>query len=264
MTSEYFYYDEVTNYLLANHPIDIPYYSLPPNVEDVGTLMGMVPPGYGPSEMAPYLIDDPGLYNDPSYPNPNSGPYTEGLEYDLQYASEAEQLASASHQQSADVEAPPDAGNGHTDHTSSEPGPAHAHDDQASTVAGGVIAAMPAICHFGGLCGSLDSDVLLKKTAGVEKHLLECHWATSALSTMKDRYGKFICQWDDGHGRCGKDVSDRRQMAKHIATVHYQLFKTWCGGCEKEFSRIDSLRRHEREGRCLRGQVSGCPADDRR
>jgi len=137
-----------------------------------------------------------------------------------------------------------------------EPDPTHAHVDQVSTGAGSAVAVMPIyICFFNGLCSYLDSDtLLLKKTSCVESHLEGYHWATSAL--WKDRYGKFICQWNDGHGQCGKDVSDRRQMAKHIATVHLELFKIRCGGCEKDFSRLDSLRRHEREGRCLRGQGS--------
>ncbi|KAH9932196.1 uncharacterized protein B0H18DRAFT_1115890 [Fomitopsis serialis] len=260
MSSIYPYSDEVAYYLLhgeANHSIDIPY-SLPPDVEDMDTPMGMYLPGYGPCERTPYLNNDPGLYNDLSYPraNPNSGPYTEVFEYDLQYASEAEQLASASHQQSADVEAPPDVGNGHTDHTSSEPGPAPAHVDQASTVAGGVIAAIPVICRFGaGPFCFLDPDALLRKTSGVESHLLEYHRHGPTPVLVTD-CGKFACQWDDENGHCSRKVRTLKQLAKHIATVHLRLFNIRCEGCDEVFSRPDALKRHKEKGRCPGKQLA--------
>ncbi|KAH9910213.1 uncharacterized protein B0H18DRAFT_986909 [Fomitopsis serialis] len=97
--------------------------------------------------------------------------------------------------------------------------------------------------------------MLLQKVAGVRRHLEAFHEFT------RDRADNLVCDWVDaskdkdgpGTGRCGKDVKDEFQLAKHVATVHLRLLQVQCEGCGEWFSRRDSLERHKNEGRCSLG-----------
>lgn len=113
--------------------------------------------------------------------------------------------------------------------------------------------AAPIICFFGGPCPHLAPDTLLQKVTGVKRHLEAFH------QLPRDRADNLVCDWavadKDGRGtdRCGKDVKDVIQLAKHVATVHLQLLKVRCEDCGELFSRRDSLDRHKKEGRCSLG-----------
>ena len=91
-----------------------------------------------------------------------------------------------------------------------------------------------------------------------DKTLLKIHLKAHIQSATSIGEGKVVCAW---HG-CRAEAMVRENLLRHIYEIHAKavLVKPKCGGCAKEFTREESLRRHVSLKRC-RGHKVGFPPE---
>ncbi|KAH9829082.1 uncharacterized protein C8Q71DRAFT_791632 [Rhodofomes roseus] len=111
----------------------------------------------------------------------------------------------------------------------------------ASRIASTSYATTPC-CYSEGECASLTEDDLSRGVPGVRQHL----WKYHQRHFVRDRHGKYLCQWRTGPGRevCAMAISDLDNLARHMASVHLRLTTQKCPRCGSQFSRTDALLRH--------------------
>ena len=100
-------------------------------------------------------------------------------------------------------------------------------------------------CHLDGHSHYLARDTLVHEIADTYEHIKDHQ------PLQRSRDGRVLCPWMTGAGQfCGESLKGEKGLAKHVATVHYGLFRLQCDACKKPFSRKDSLERHHDERRC--------------
>ncbi|PCH39971.1 hypothetical protein WOLCODRAFT_67182 [Wolfiporia cocos MD-104 SS10] len=96
------------------------------------------------------------------------------------------------------------------------------------------------VCQWGTSCGiSLPHCSF----STIKRHIREYHFGGDAHGWHDQLRGH--CMWSVGGNVCGKEVM-YGHFGKHIATVHTRSVYRRCSRCHQEFSRGDSLQRHQK------------------